>query len=214
MRKRGSRSAFRSLARTPARSLARTPARFARCVRTLAHNRSGVAYIEMALIAPVLLLMYCGSYVVSDMVTCGRKVSLSARTITDIGSQYASLTSAQAAAILSNSAYVIAPYDWTNASMRLTEIQVTDASHGVVVWSKAQNGTALVATAVVTLPTGMAPIDMQPNVATGTPGAYFIMGEITYPYTPAFGMGWLPSPNLYNRYFMLPRVSSSVQYLP
>ena len=183
-------------------------------LRTLARDRSGAALIEFALMAPVLMLMYCGAYVVSDMVTCGRKISLAAHTISDLGSQYASLTSAQAAAILTNSAYVIAPYSGTNASMRLSEIQVTDASHAIVVWSKAQNGSALVIGTIVNLPANMAPIDMQPNLLTLTPGSYFIMGETSYPYTPAFGMGWLPSPVLYNRYFMLPRVSTSVQYLP
>ena len=183
-------------------------------LRALARDRSGAALIEFALMAPVLMLMYCGAYVVSDMVTCGRKVSLAARTITDLGSQYASLTSAQAAAILTNSAYVIAPYSATNANMRVSEIQVTDASHAVVVWSNGPNGAALATGAIVNLPANMAPIDMQPNVATLTPGSYFIMGEVSYSYTPAFGMGWLPSPSLYNRYFMLPRVSTSVQYLP
>jgi Flp pilus assembly protein TadG len=183
-------------------------------LRALARNRSGVAIIEFALVAPVLMLMYCGAYVVSDMVTCGRKVSLAARSITDLGSQYASLTSAQAAAILTNSAYVIAPYSSTNASMRISEIQVTDASHAIVVWSNAPNSTALAIGTVINLPKNMAPVDMQPNLLTLTPGSYFIMGEVSYSYTPAFGMGWLPSPSLYNRYFMLPRVSTSVQYIP
>jgi len=193
---------------------ARSPIAIIRHLAALVHDRSGSSALEMALIAPALVLMYCGSYVVSDMVTCGRKVSLSAHAVADLGSQYASLTSAQVTAILANSAYVMAPYNSSTASMRLSEIQVTDASHATVVWSQAQNGPILATGAIVNLPTGMAPVDMQPNVTTSTPGSYFIMGEITYPYAPSFGMGWIPAPNLYNRYFMLPRVSTTVQYLP
>jgi Flp pilus assembly protein TadG len=186
--------------------------------RRLAHDRSGVAYIEMALLAPVLLLMYCGSYVVSDMVTCGRKVSLTARTITDLTSQYGSVTPTDTAAVLSNAAYVLAPYNSANAGMRISEIQVTDASHATVIWSEAQNATALTKGSIVTLPANLAPPKMVPNTVTDTTsavynngiGGMFIMGEISYAYTPAFGGGWLPSPTLYNRYFMLPRLTTTI----
>jgi len=146
------------------------------------------------------------------MVTCGRKVSLTAHTITDLTSQYGSVSSANLTAVLSNSAYVLAPYSTATATLRISEIQVTDASHATVVWSQAQNGTALVVGTIVNLPTNMAPPLMVPNPTANpaTVGGYFIMGDISYPYVPAFGQGYLPSPTLYNRYFMLPRLSNSV----
>jgi len=179
-------------------------------LRRLLRDRSGVAYIEMALLAPVLLLMYCGSYVVSDMVTCGRKVSLTARGITDLASQYSTVTTTQTAAILSNAKYVLAPYNATNAGMRVSEIQIVTASTAKVVWSQAQNATPLTVGTTVNLPTGLAPSLMIPSSANNQTGGMFIMGEISYAYTPAFGGGWLPSPNLYNRYFMLPRISTTI----
>jgi Flp pilus assembly protein TadG len=182
----------------------------ARHLRRLARDRSGAAYIEMALLAPVLLLMYCGSYVVSDMVTCGRKVSLTARTITDLASQYGSVTTADLSAVMTNAKYVLAPYDSTISSLRISEVQVTDASHAKVVWSQAQNATALAVGTSVTLPTNMAPALMIPSTSNGNIGGMFVMGEISYAYTPAFGGGWLPSPTLYNRYFMLPRLTTTI----
>ena len=182
-----------------------------RLVGALRRDTSGVAFVEMALLAPLLFLMYAGAYVVSDMVTCGRKVSLTARTITDLTSQYGSVSTTNLTAVLSNSAYVLAPYDATKAQLRISEVQVTDASHAKVVWSQAQNATALQVNAVVTLPANMAPSLMIPSSANNQTGGYFIMGEISYTYAPAFGGGWLPTPNLYNRYFMLPRLST---YIP
>jgi Flp pilus assembly protein TadG len=179
-------------------------------LRRLGRDRSGVAYIEMALLAPVLLLMYCGAYVVSDMVTCGRKVSLAAHTITDLTSQYSTVSAASLTAILANSAYVMAPYNSSSAGLRVSEIQITGASTAVVVWSQAQNATPLAVNTAVTLPANMAPTLMQPTTTGAGNGAYMIMGEISYPYTPGFGQGWLPAPNLYNRYFMLPRISTSI----
>lgn len=185
--------------------------RLCRAGLRLARDKSGVAFVEMALLAPVLFLMYCGAYVISDMVTCGRKVSLTAHTITDLTSQYGSVSTANLTAVLSNSAYVLAPYDSTKAQLRISEVQVTDASHAKVVWSQAQNATALAVNTVVTLPTNMAPALMIPSSSNNQTGGYFIMGEISYSYTPLFGGGWIPSPNLYNRYFMLPRLST---YIP
>ena len=182
-----------------------------RLVRALRRDTSGVAFVEMALLAPVLFLMYAGAYVVSDMVTCGRKVSLTARTITDLTSQYGSVSTTNLTAVLSNATYVLAPYDATKAQLRISEVQVTDASHAKVVWSQAQNATALQVNTVVTLPANMAPSLMVPSNANNQTGGYFVMGEISYPYTPLFGGGWLPTPNLYNRYFMLPRLST---YIP
>jgi len=181
-------------------------------LRQLARDCSGTAMVEMAIVAPVLFLMFTGCYVVSDMVTCGRKVSLTAHTITDLTSQYGSVSPTTLSAVLSNSAYVLAPYSTATATLRISEVQVTDASHASVVWSQAQNGTALVPGAIVNLPTNMAPPLMIPNPSASPPtvGGYFVMGEISYPYVPAFGGGWLPSPVLYNRYFMLPRLSNSV----
>ncbi|WP_353230679.1 TadE/TadG family type IV pilus assembly protein [Novosphingobium sp.] len=184
--------------------------RLIRAAQALARDRSGVAFVEMALLTPVLFLMYTGAYVVSDMVTCGRKVSLTARTITDLTSQYGSVSSANLTAVLSNSAYVLAPYNSANAGLRISELQVTDASHAKVVWSKGQNATALAVNAVVTLPTNLAPSLMIPSNANNQTGAFIIMGEISYAYTPAFGGGWIPSPALYNRYFMLPRLSTAI----
>ncbi len=188
----------------------RSIAGLVRALRRLARDRAGVAYIEMALVAPVLLLMYCGAYVVSDMVTCGRKVSLTARTVTDLTSQYGSVSTANLVAVMSNSAYVLAPYNSANAGLRISEVQVTDDSHAKVIWSKTQNAPALAVGTVVNLPTKLAPPLMVPSSSNNQTGGYFIMGEISYAYTPAFGTGWLPSPNLYNRYFMLPRMSSSL----
>ncbi len=191
--------------------------RVIRHLRVLGRDRSGTAMIEFAILAPVLFLMYTGSFVISDMVTCGRKVSLAARTITDLTSQYGSVSPSDLTAVLSNSAYVLAPYNSSNATLTISEVQVTDASHATVVWSQSQinNQTAAGYTVgtIVNLPVNLAPALMLPNPSTNpaTPGGYFIMGEISYTYTPLFGQSYVPPTKMYNRYFMLPRLTS---YIP
>lgn len=188
----------------------RTLGRIGRVLRCLRRDRSGVAFVELALVAPTLVLLYCGAYVVSDLVTCGRKVSLTAKTVTDLTTRYATVSSTDLTSIMSNSKLVLAPYSTSNATMRVSELQITDASHASVVWSQAQNATALTTGTIVTLPTNFAPTEMQPNPTTSTVGAYIVMGEVGYTYTPLFGGTILPSPTLYNRYFMLPRLTTQV----
>lgn len=184
-----------------------------RMLRDLARDASGASAIEFAILAPLLILMYMGAFVVSDMVTCARKVSLTAHTITDLTTQYNSVATADTTAIMANAAYVLAPYNTANAMLRVSELQVVTSSTATVVWSDAGTGaTALAVGTTVNLPANLAPPLMVPSQTNSNTGAYFIMGEISYSYTPAFGANWLPAPNLYNRYFMLPRAHTSVPH--
>lgn len=184
--------------------------RLNRLFRTLAVDCAAVAVTELALAAPVLILLYCGAYTVSDVAACNRKVARVARTITDLTSRYPAVTNTDLTNILDSSALVLAPYATAKGSMRITEIQVTDASHGKVIWSKAKNGTALTVGTSVTLPTNLVPALMLPTTTPAKAGAYFLMGEVSYAYKPLFGATIISAPTLYSKIFMLPRLSDSV----
>ncbi len=181
--------------------------------RRLMSDNSGLAIVEFAFAAPLLISMFCGVYLTYDMVTCAGKVSQAARTISDLTTQYHQISTAQITAVLSNSGYVLSPYDVSQAKMRVSEVQITDISHAKVVWSMAtSNGVALSVGATVNLPTGMAPPLMipDPTAIPARAGGYLIVGETSYAYSPAFAQGWVQPATLYNRYFMLPRYSLSV----
>jgi Flp pilus assembly protein TadG len=179
-------------------------------LRRLRADRTATAVTELALAAPVLILLYCGAYTISDVAACNRKVTRVARTLTDVTSRYPAVTTTDLTNILNNSALVLAPYATAKGSMRITEIQVTGASTGKVIWSQAKNGTALVAGTAVTLPTNLAPTEMQPTTSPVKAGAYFLMGEVSYAYTPLFGATIMRAPTLYTKVYMLPRLSDSV----
>lgn len=175
-------------------------------------DRTATAVTELALVAPVLILLYCGAYTISDAAACNRKVSRVSRTIADTTSRYAAVTTTDLTTILDNSALVLAPYQTAKGSMRISQVQVTDASHAKVVWSKAKNGAALATGAAVTLPTNLVPALMLPDL-TKTPakaGTFFLMAEVSYSYTPLFGATIMPAPTLYSKVYMLPRLSDSV----
>ncbi|MDF8331766.1 TadE/TadG family type IV pilus assembly protein [Novosphingobium cyanobacteriorum] len=179
-------------------------------LRRLRADRTATAVTELALAAPVLILLYCGAYTISDVAACNRKVTRVARTLTDVTSRYPAVTTADLTNILNNSALVLAPYATAKGSMRISEIQVTGASTGKVIWSQAKNGTALTVGTAVALPTNLAPTEMLPTTSPVKAGAYFLMGEVSYAYTPLFGATIMKAPKLYTKVYMLPRLSDSV----
>jgi Flp pilus assembly protein TadG len=58
--------------------------RLSASARRLACDARGVALVEFAICLPVLILLYLGAYVISDAITCNRKVTRSARAVTDL----------------------------------------------------------------------------------------------------------------------------------
>ena len=165
----------------------------------LRRDSGGNALVEFAVAFPVLVALYAGSYVLSDAIACNRKVTITARALTDLATRYSSLTQADAATILSASAQVMSPYTPANAVIVLSEIKVTGASTATVVWSKALNGTQNANGSTVTIPSNMAAVD-----------TFLILGEVRYTYTPAVRYGITSPLDLSDRILMVPRVSSDI----
>lgn len=187
------------------------PARAARrLVSALRRDRSGAALVELAVAAPLLLLLYCAAYTYSDAIACNRKVVRTARSLADMVSRYPAVTAADLQSVLNSNSAVMAPYSNASAWLRVSEVQVTDATHGKVIWSRAKNGVALTTNATVALPANLAPALMQPDATTGRAGSYFLIGEAGYRYTALFGTRIMPASNLYGKVYMLPRLADQV----
>ncbi|GGZ08329.1 TadE/TadG family type IV pilus assembly protein [Novosphingobium colocasiae] len=171
----------------------------AELLRALARDCGGTALIEFAFAFPFLLTLYLGAYLFTDASACDRKVTITARALADLASRSASLTESDVTAILNASAQVLSPYRSANATMVLSEVQVTDATHARVIWSRTLNGTALVANASITTPSNTA--------ATGT---YMILSRVTYQYRPVAWLWPMGQINLADSILMLPRKSDAV----
>ena len=154
-------------------------------------DERGVAAIEAALILPVAIGLLGLIAVWAQGLSIQRKVSLAARTITDLVSQQGpSVNQSTVDNLLNNAANVLYPVvnptsgtnpvtgtNMANMTMVVSEIKV-DASGATatVQWSEPMpsHGTALPTTASsVPLPNAVAPA-----------GTKLIMGTVTYAYTP------------------------------
>lgn len=170
------------------------------CFRSLRSDTRGVALIEFAITAPLLLLLYLGGYAALDALTCNRRVTLAARSVADLTSRYSGVSTSDLATIMGSTAQVMWPYDTsTGFGVRVSEVQVTSSSAATVVWSQGQNAIALTAGTSIVIPKNLA-----------TPGSYMILGEVSYAYNSPVSFRGFGSLALQQAIFMVPRISTSV----
>ena len=182
---------------------------FRLCRRHLAEfrrDRRGIAATEFAVIVPLMLVLFFGVVEFSTGLAVDRKVTLVARTLSDLVSQNTSATDTQFAnffnaGIAVMSQYAVAPYSATTLRSTISELYVDPNTHTAKVqWSK---GDAVRATgSAVTIPT-----------ALNVDGTYLIFSEVNYRYTPTVGYVMAPSGvNLSDVAYTRPRQSSCVLY--
>ncbi len=164
-----------------------------------ASHRGGVSAIEFAIILPFMLLAYIGSVELADGLAIQFKVTETARTVTDLASQRATIDTTDMSNILGASTQVVAPYPAANMIMTVSEVATNAAGQGTITWSCSLNGTAHTVGTLVTLPTGL----QTANIS-------LIWGEVTYPYTPHLGYVVTGTINIYETAYFYPRLVTSV----
>ncbi|HWU04007.1 MAG TPA: TadE/TadG family type IV pilus assembly protein [Novosphingobium sp.] len=178
-----------------------------RFARRLAGHAGGSVAVEFALVLPLMLILYLCAFVLSDMIAANRKVTIAARTLTDLATRYSalSLTSTDTnaiAPILAAGQQVMYPYSSTNTFVRISQVcaSSTSATTVTVSWSQTSTGAnARTANSTFTVGSGL--------FATGT---CQIMGEVTYAYTPIFFTHTGATVYLTDTIYMTPRLSASI----
>jgi Flp pilus assembly protein TadG len=159
-------------------------------LKRLLRDESASVLLEFAICLPVLITVYIGSYTVSDIAACNRKLSVAARTLTDLVSRGLSPsavtsnpTGTDASFYMSAAVVTLTPYGRGSATEQVALLRICDSSHAYVVWSQAQTqtdqGTAtkatpaltagsLSATSVVNVPSSMITSPMVPTSPDGS----------------------------------------------
>lgn len=140
----------------------------------LADNR-GVAAVEFALIIPLMLVLFFGTNEFSSGVAVDRKVTLMARTLSDLTSQNVAVSDTQLTNFFNASSAIMTPYSSTPVKATISELYVDpNTLQARVQWSK---GAAVRATgSAVAIPT-----------ALQVGGTYLIYSEVTYKFIPTIG---------------------------
>lgn len=168
-------------------------------LRRFARDRDAVSAIEFAIILPVMLLLYIGGVELGDGLQIQFKVTETARTISDLASQYIIIQSSDMSNILAATSSVIAPYSASNMTMTVSEVTTNSQGQATITWSCSLNGTPHTVGATVILPTNL----QTPNIS-------LIWGEVTYPYTPPMGYVVSGTINLYQSNYFYPRLVNSI----
>ena len=175
--------------------------RLRRSALDLYRDRRGVMAIEFAIIAPVMLVIFFGTVEFSSAIAVDRKVTLMARTLSDLTSQNISITDTQLTNFFNASTGIMWPYPSTPVKSTITELYVDPNTLAArVQWSKGSVPRA--AGSAVAIPT-----------ALQVGGTYLIYSEVSYLYVPSVGyvMG-KAGLNMSDFTFTRPRQSTCVMY--
>jgi Flp pilus assembly protein TadG len=146
-------------------------------VRRLPVDTRGVAAVEFAMLLPLMLMIFFGTIQISSAVAVDRKVSLVARTLSDLISQASTVTDTDLNNAFATGLAIMSPYASAPLQAVVSEIYVYPTTLlAKVKWSKGSNASAHACNQLMTLPT-----------ALQVPSSYLIMSEVTYNYQPVVG---------------------------
>jgi Flp pilus assembly protein TadG len=136
-------------------------------------NNSGVAAIEFAMIIPLMAMMLVGTNEFSAGVAVDRKVTLMARTLSDLTSQNTSVTDTQFTNFFNASKAIMTPYASTPVEGTITELYINPTTMKArVQWSKGAH--AHLAGDIIDIPDALKIAD-----------TYLILSEVKYKYVPS-----------------------------
>ena len=182
--------------KSPLRSVRR------RAVDLLADCR-GIAATEFAVIVPIMLVMFFGTVEFSSGVAVDAKVTLMARTLSDLTSRSIKMNDSDKDNFIAASTAIMAPYPSAPTRATISELYVDPTTLAArVQWSKGSAPRAVSST--VTIP---------PQLAVGD--TYLIFSEVSYRYVPTVGYVMAFSGvNLSDVSYTRPRQSVCVFYSP
>jgi Flp pilus assembly protein TadG len=168
-------------------------------------HEKGIAAVEFALTLPIMLFVFVGITQVGQAVSISHRVTITARTITDLVTrETVSTGNVPATTIqtdLAAAAQVIAPYPSTPLNVTVSEITTDSNGNATVTWSQSwpNNNNALVAGSPFTLPTTL----QGNNVSV-------IYGKVTYSYTPILGYKIIQPMTLSDSLYLYPRTGTNI----
>lgn len=147
--------------------------RLRRHIAALRWNNSGLAAVEFAMIMPLMGALFVGTNEFAAGVAVDRKVTLMARTLSDLTSQNTSVDDSKLTNFFNASKAIMTPYSATPVQGTITELYINPSTlKARVQWSQ---GTATHADGDI--------IDVPDALKVGD--TYLIYSEVKYKYVPS-----------------------------
>ena len=144
-------------------------------IRSFVRNRRASVAVEFAVIVPTMFTLYFGMQEFASGVAVNRKVTLVARTMSDLVSQSSTVTDTDLANFTTTAKAIMTPYTPTPLNTTVSELYIDPTTHTAKVkWSKGSSPRG--AGTTVSIPT-----------ALNIDGTYLIYAEVSYLYVPVVG---------------------------
>ncbi len=175
----------------------------------LFNDSRGIAATEFAMIVPIMLVAFFGTVEISSGVAVDRKVTLIARTLSDVPSQagpppppaplnspFAPVNDTYLQNAFTAGIAILRPYCATPATLQLSEIYVDSNKVAKISWSKAATIPDCFATQATLTNSTRNPGDtVTIPTALLVKQTYLLFSEVTYNYTP-IGIGYVMKTNV------------------
>lgn len=178
-----------------------------RRLRKFRRAQGGLAAVEFALIAPVMVTLLLGTVELCNALECHQKVTMLASTSADLVAQAKSVSATDMSNIFSAVDAIMYPFATANAKIVISSILSDGSGDGTIDWSQAQNTTALTAGDAVTVPSGLMPASECAKDACSV-----ILAQVTYEYTSPIGRFFLGPVAMTDTFYSHPRRSTTVAY--
>jgi Flp pilus assembly protein TadG len=150
---------------------------------SLLKDCSGLAATEFAVIVPIMLVMFFGTIEFSSGIAVDRRVTLVARTLSDLTSQSASAVNDTFTASIA----ILTPYSATSTRAQLSEIHIDSSSSAKIQWSNAATIASGATQATLTTSSRTAGDFIVLPSALLVPKTYLIFSEVSYLCRPTIG---------------------------
>lgn len=171
-------------------------------LRRLSRDQRGAAAVEFAFIAPIMLVMYFGLAEMTQGMMASRRAHHVASTIGDLVTQSPSMNQASIDDVFLIGDAILKPFPTGTLSMRVSSIKADAGGNLSVVWTK-HKGNFGDLTSASSIPSGLL-----------TPDESVVVAESAYTYTSPIQQT-LPSPVSFKAtYYLKPRKSKEVKWLP
>jgi Flp pilus assembly protein TadG len=166
----------------------------------------GVAAIEFAFVLPVMVILYVMTVELSNAFAVHRKVTIAARSISDLISQYTAISDSELANSFTAGSMILTPYSSMPMKLIISEVKIDVNGKATIAWTKN---------------TGYDSGDPPPHnvhdivqvpAALAVPSTYLIWSQIGYTYTPIIGYISNATLPLGSQFFTRPRQSACVLY--
>jgi len=172
-------------------------------LRTFGADRRGVAAIEFALIAPVMIMLYLGLAELTLAMMAERRASHAASVLADLVAQSSQMNTAQMTDVFQVGDAILAPFPASTLNMRVTSVKADANAVPKVVWSRGDGMTALGAGATATA--------VPANLLAA--GDSVIMAEVSYTWDSPLKTTIPNALNFRQTFYLKPRKSPEVVWL-